>query len=383
MWVGEWVGRPSLGWVITTLAVHGYRSLRDVVLPLAPITVVTGANGVGKSSLYQAFRLMAGIAEGQLIGALARAGGLSSVLWAGPERISRQMRSGEHAVQGTRRQGPVSLMLGYAADELGYLVDVGLPQPRTTLFVRDPLIKREEIFAGPVLRPGSRLVSRPRELPGRASLLDEPVDADTLPEISRVRRTLRSWRFYDSFRVDADAPARAPQVGTHTPVLAHDGRDLPGALATIADGPRAGELDRLIADAFDGARVEVAEQDGLFSVRWQQPGLLRPMSAAELSDGTLRYLLLATALLAERPPSLLVVNEPETSLHPALVPALARLVVAAAGRSQVVVVTHSSALTDDLEQAGAMRHELVKRVGETEVDGQGLLTRPAWEWGRR
>ncbi|WP_425387819.1 AAA family ATPase [Edaphobacter aggregans] len=58
---------------------------------------------------------------------------------------------------------------------------------------------------------------------------------------------------------------------------------------------------------------------------------MRPLSAAELSDGTLRYLLWTAALLTPHPPALMVLNEPETSLHPDLLPALARLILAAAG----------------------------------------------------
>ena len=81
--------------MIDTLAVHGYRSLRDVVLPLAELTTVTGANGSGKSNLYRAFHLLADTATGRLIGSLAAAGGLSSVLWAGPEQITGAMRRGE------------------------------------------------------------------------------------------------------------------------------------------------------------------------------------------------------------------------------------------------------------------------------------------------
>ncbi|WP_298133794.1 AAA family ATPase, partial [Micropruina sp.] len=57
--------------MITTLAVHGYRSLRDVVLPLERLTVVTGANGVGKSNLYRAFQLLADTASGRFIGSIA------------------------------------------------------------------------------------------------------------------------------------------------------------------------------------------------------------------------------------------------------------------------------------------------------------------------
>src|SRR5690606_19569963 len=165
-----------------------------------------------------------------------------------------------------------------------------------------------------------------------------------------VREQLRSWRFYDGFRVDVASPARQPQVGTRTWALADDGADLAAALQTIAEDGRAA-LDDAVADAFDGARLEVAVQDGLFDVRLHQPGMLRPLRTAELSDGTLRYLLWLAALLTPVPPRLMALNEPETSLHPSLLPALARLVATASRRTQVVVVTHSEALVEELARA--------------------------------
>ena len=66
--------------IITKLAISGYRSLRDVRLPLGPLNVVTGANGSGKSSLYRALRLLADIAQGRIIQSLAAEGGLHSTL---------------------------------------------------------------------------------------------------------------------------------------------------------------------------------------------------------------------------------------------------------------------------------------------------------------
>jgi predicted ATPase len=128
--------------VLTVLAVEGYRSLRDVVLPLGQLTVVTGANGSGKSSVYRVLRLLAGASRGGIVPALAREGGLGSVLWAGPEGVSREVREGVHPVQGTRRRGPVTLRAGFAGDEYGYAVDLGLPAPppswAPTMFGRDP-----------------------------------------------------------------------------------------------------------------------------------------------------------------------------------------------------------------------------------------------------
>lgn len=390
--------------MLRTVAIRGYRSLRDVTLPLTDLTVVTGANGTGKSSLYRALRLLADCGRGQVIGSLAREGGLQSVLWAGPEQPAE-------AAQGTTRTRPVSLELGFASDDFGYLVDLGLPQMAgtgPTAFALDPEIKREMVFAGPVLRPSSALVRRTREyaeaaaesgrgfdelsrsLPSYRSVLAEYAHPHALPELSAVSERLRDWRFYDGFRVDADAPARRPQVGTRTPVLADDGADLAAATQTIIEAGL-DDLARAVADAFDGATVSVAVNDGLFDLQLHQRGMLRPLRAAELSDGTLRFLLWAAALLSPRPPSLMVLNEPETSLHPDLVRPLATLIATAANQTQVVVVTHSRALLEfldttpvaDEERGRAIEVELYKQWGETKVAGLGLLTTPPWHWGNR
>ena len=98
--------------------------------------MVTGANGTGKSSLYRALRLLADCAEGQVIGSLAREGGLPSTLWAGPEVIGKAVRRGEYEVQGTTRSGPVSLQLGFAADDFSYLIDLGHPDPERDVVVQ-------------------------------------------------------------------------------------------------------------------------------------------------------------------------------------------------------------------------------------------------------
>lgn len=116
----------------------------------------------------------------------------------------------------------------------------------------------------------------------------------------------------------------------------------------------------------------------------QQHGLLRALGAAELSDGTLRYLLLIAALLTPRPPDLMVLNEPETSLHPDVLPALARLMVQAAQRSQLIVVTHSQSLIAALnQQPGCHSIVLEKSFGETHIAGAKELGTPAWHWPGR
>jgi predicted ATPase len=102
-----------------------------------------------------------------------------------------------------------------------------------------------------------------------------------------------------------------------------------------------------------------------------------------LSDGTLRFLLWGAALLSPSPPSLMVLNEPETSLHPDLVAPLASMISTAATNTQVVVVTHSAAMREQLAGADVSEVELYKEWGETRVVGQTTLTQPPWDWGKR
>ena len=166
-------------------------------------------------------------------------------------------------------------------------------------------------------------------------MLSEFADPRQAPEVLRVREQIRSWRFYDHIRTDATAPARAGQIGTRTPVMSHDGADLAAALQTIRETGDAAALDQAVDLAFPGSQVTVgAKAGGGSRCGCTSTGLLRPLGAAELSDGTLRYLLWAAALLAPRPAGLLVLNEPETSLHWELLAPLAHLITAAAARSQ-------------------------------------------------
>jgi predicted ATPase len=308
------------------------------------------------------------------------------------------MRSGEVPVQGGPRQHTIRLRLGFASDDFGYTIALGLPTPSRSAFALDPEIKRECIWAGPVYRLAGALVDRSGPVvkvrSGRGwtlvsqhigsfdSMLSQIADPAAAPEVWAMRERIRSWRFYDHFRTDAEAPARLPQLGTRTPVLHHDGRDVAAALQTIQEIGDASALNEAVSDAFPGASLEIiAQQDGRFSLAVRQQGLLRPLSGAELSDGTLRYLLWVAALLTPRPPPLMVLNEPETSLHPDLLPALARLIVRASERTQVWVVTHASRLIAALNEAPQCHAiELEKGLGQTQRMHQDWLDEPAWHW---
>jgi predicted ATPase len=384
--------------MLKVLSINNYRSILKLVAPLGQLNVITGANGSGKSNLYRSLKLLADTAQGGVINSLAAEGGLSSTFWAGPEKITSRMLKGEVPVEGTPRQDVIRLKMGFAAEDYGYSISLGLPAPSSSAFTRDPEIKRECIWAGEFYRAASALVQREgpmvkirqgrkwqvinQHLSAQQSLFDTGADPAAAPEIFTLRDTIRNWRFYDHFRTDSDAPARQAQLGTRTPVLHHDGRDVAAAIQTIRESGDPQALDETISDAFPGASLSVqVHDDDRFSLCFRQQGLLRTLSGAELSDGTLRYILWVAALLTPRPPTLMVLNEPETSLHPDLLPALARLILRVSEHTQVWVVSHSNRLINALEDdARCHTLNLEKQLGQTTLPALGMLDEPAWYW---
>jgi predicted ATPase len=390
--------------MLTTFAINNYRSITKLVMPLTRLNLITGANGSGKSNLYRALRLLADTSQGGVIAPLAREGGIQSTVWAGPETLSPGMRRGDVPIQGGPRKHSQRLKLGFSGDDFGYAVSLGLtpaevpPSDPPSAFSLDPEFKRECIWAGPFLRASNLLVDRSgsvvrrrsddgwevmtQALPRYESLFSQAGKDKRSPEIFTVREIMRGWRFYDHFRTDPAAPARQPQLGTRTPVMHHDGRDVAAALQTIREVGDADALDEAVDDAFRGSRFEVASEPGaLFTLTLRQPGLLRALSAAELSDGTLRYLLLVAALMTPRPPALMVLNEPESSLHPDLLPALGRLIIQASRHSQIWVISHSTRLAAALENDSDCNSIVLgKELSETSILGQRPLDQPPWHW---
>ena len=361
--------------MIQQLNIAGYRSIRDLRLTLLPINVLTGPNGCGKSNLYNSLVLIARAAEGRLARAIAEEGGTPSILWAGGERIRLQ-----------RKRPPRRVIVGFEDEEFGYELQVGLPSPGElaigTLFTTDPRVKEESIWpSGSKKRvlmlkrdepsawlrnADGNMVSYPFKISKSDSVLSQIIDPHLYPEISRVRSNILSWRFYHYFRTDSGSPLRQPQIGVQTTVLSHDGSDIAAALRTILEIGDEAALNSAIDQALGGASLQVRADGNLFSMNLKIPGLLRPLQAPEFSDGQLRFLCLCAALLSPRPPSLLALNEPETSLHPDLIDPLARLIVIASKYTQLWITTHSQALAERVEKhSGVPRIRLELRNGET------------------
>ncbi len=230
---------------LTELRVAGYRSLRDVRLPLTQLNVVVGPNGSGKSNLYRALWLIAEICEGGFARAICREGGLVSAMWAGPRTNTK----------------PLRMELGFGTEDLSFLLSCGFPPPPPppTAFGYDPYIKEEAVWIGRKRKPTTTLLERSagmtsiRDVEGRRveyplvlseneSVLAQFREPHRFPELFALREAVRGWRFYHQFRTDEQAPLRSPQVSVRTPVLSHDGNDLAAALQTITE---VGDRDRL------------------------------------------------------------------------------------------------------------------------------------------
>lgn len=388
---------------IRELKIEGYRSVRDVCLPLKVLNVLTGPNGCGKSNLYNAVFLLAKTAKGGFAKSIAEEGGMASVFWAGP----RETRS-----QSSATPKPVRVVLGVKTDPFCYQLSCGLPpqikgepyrDPRgfkISAFGLDPEVKEERVWIEDgrskpvtffkrdnsgtwVLDTSGRRVSYSGELSTAEGILSQLREPHLYPELSALAVEMNQWRFYHHFPTDRESPIRRPQVGVRTPVLSHDGSDLAAALQTILEiGDCEGLLEE-VARAFNGADLIIDYPKPLppnappelrkegFSIFLKNPGLTRLLTASELSDGTLRYLCLLAALMSPRPPKLLALNEPETSLHPDLLDGLARMIVRASKYSQMWITTHSTKLAELIEEHSgepAIRLELIN--GETKVVGQ-------------
>ncbi|MEO4043791.1 AAA family ATPase [Hoeflea sp. CAU 1731] len=367
---------------LRSMRAEHYRSLRAIRMDLGPVNLFVGANGAGKSNLYRALQLIKAAADGQLAHEIAAEGGIYSAYWSGdtPKHKKARIRLSAEIVDEER--GVVYT----------YEVECGFRPPKAAAgFTHEAQVKAEQLSVDTGRRPHvmmrrERAHISVRNADGRmedypdAPLVSETAlfllgDAGHYPEISTVRHTLGQWRFYHGFRTDAGSPLRQPCRPVTAPMLDEDGANLAAVFATLAHTRQDTiDLDRAVYDAFGGAALSVPEPDETAEFGLVVPDFPhRIFKPRELSDGQIRFLALAAALLSYRRPRFIALNEPEASLHPDMLPALAAMIGRASADSQVWVVTHSTVLAEAItERCGARARTVIRRDGATDIEGLSI-----------
>jgi predicted ATPase len=204
------------------------------------------------------------------------------------------------------------------------------------------------------------------------SLID---DAERMPYATEFRYQLGRWQIFHDFRVDRDAEVRRAAVPRPDRTLETDGNNLIPVLHNLYTAQRSfkAEMDEAMQAAFGKEYEELLfppAEDGRVQLRIKWRSLSRPQSAADLSDGIIRFLALITILANPQPPALIAIDEPENGLHPGMLPIIAEYAQEAARRTQIVVTTHSPEFLDAFSNSS----EVVTLVEL--INGQTVIRRP-------
>ncbi len=341
------------------LHVQGYRSLKDVVWEPGALNVIIGPNGSGKSNLLRSLELLSISARGGLGKLVRRSGGLLAVLWDGAaEGIRFALNAGilkthDDSLSYLLEMAPVGLGVSYRIEKEALMFD-----PETTSSEQWPwplesaLLDRSSSRAT-ILNEGEsqrvELVGALRDEETVLSQLAGPFERNLV--VGTFGAVLADWYIYHDIRVDTEAPLRLPAIARTETKLDGDGQNLIPVLHTLYTGERdfKKDVDAAMRAAFGDDYDELvfppaADQRVQLRVRWKS--LRREQSAADLSDGTLRFLFLIAALASPMPPNLIAIDEPETGLHPSMLPIVAEYAVDASRRTQVILTTHSPQFLD-------------------------------------
>ncbi len=360
---------------IARLAVRGFRSLRNVTWEPGNLNVLIGPNGSGKTNLVLLLKLIARSARGKLGDFVLRAGGIAALLWdrrAEELLLKLETAPGEPSQDRSPHDWIYSLRLVPRGREGFYRVrQENLKDARTVDFLaRGPT-------SGQVLGDKGgwiRIESDADTLSPEETLLG--ACGGPLPpnrDVAAFRNDLAGWSIYDAPDTTPDSNIREPIVARYAARVDEDAGNLINVLHTrySGDRPFKKELDAAMRAAFGDEFEELvfppaADQRVQLRVRWRS--LESEVSAADLSAGTLQFLFLITLLAMPEPPPLIVIEEPERGLHPAMLPIVAEHAVDAALRTQVVFTTHSSSFLDAFGDTRPTTTVLEYREGQTVME---------------
>jgi len=349
---------------ILNLHIQGFRSLYDVEWQPGDLNIIIGPNGSGKSNLLRTLEMLALSASGKLSQQVLREGGMEPLLW--DSKVTKlQFEILCTPLDPTRDVQRDSMTYVLELVRLGsssaYRIDheiLGNFHLYRQGIKPKPLIFLERSSSSAVIYDDqeNRLAASEELVPQEESLLSLAAGPFTINKyIPMYQGWLSHWLIYHDFQTCQGAQARQPAIARMETAITPDGSNLVQVLHTLYESSRdfRQELNLAMKAAFGDDFDELnfppaADQRVQLRLRWKS--LIHSQSTADLSDGTLRFLFLIAILSNPNPPPLIAIDEPETGLHPSMLPIIAEYAKNASKRTQVILTTHSPELLDALSE---------------------------------
>ena len=303
---------------LSRISIKGYKSIRECNVDLKPINVLIGSNGAGKSNFVSAFTFLQNILRQNLAVASAQSG-VSSLFY-----------------NGLKETEEISMEFYFGNNAYGFVL---IPTDDGRIIFRKEYFK----YYGVQYNNESN-VSR-----GHGESLWRNGVGNQLDDYIKPILERESWRVYHFHDTGRTAKVKQEHNVVNNAVFQQDAGNLAGFLLRLRKNypDQYWEIVstvRTIAPFFDDFVLTPNEANReLIALKWQKKGCEDIFTASQLSDGTLRFICMATLLLQpeELMPSTIIVDEPELGLHPFAITVLAELVKSAAQKLQIILSTQS------------------------------------------
>lgn len=327
-------------------------------IELQPLNVLIGSNASGKSNLIEAIGVLKATAT-DLVAPIRLGGGISDFLWKGEKGIPTAKI--EAILDYPERTMPLRYQISFTAvGQRLEVVDEAIEdmEPRHSSESEPFFYYRYNNRGRPVINVTEDNKQQPRNLrtlrrediiPDQ-SILSQRKDPEQYPELSYLGNKFADIGLYRNWQTGRDSGSRkAQQTDLPEHPLLEDGGNLGLVLNNLQYQLGSRQIIEKLQLFYDAAEeLSIKIYGGTVQIFIRETGLIQPIPATRLSDGTLRYLFLIALLLDPTPPPLICIEEPEIGLHPDILPAIAEMLIEASQRTQLIVTTHSDALVSAL-----------------------------------
>lgn len=314
-----------MGNSLDKITIKGFKSIKEVVdLDLTNLNVIVGANGAGKSNLISFFKLLSAFIHGNLDKFILESGGAGDFLFNGrkvTEELFFELNFGDRGLRFKLK-----------------------PTPNDTFFIQDEARYYSQDSTGWWELGDSS--------DGKSSMVKEIEEARSDAKYSKpVYNAISSWQCYHFHDSSQTAGMRHYEIIQDIKKLRMDAANIAPFLLKLKDESISEYREiinaiRMVMPFFDDFILDPVQRGPktVVNLSWNQKGSDYPMQPYHFSDGSIRFICLAVALLQPNPPSTIIIDEPELGLHPAAISILAELIQVASKKTQVIIATQSPTL---------------------------------------